>query len=69
MTEIRIENGDNKVINAQKGIFVGLDAEGNKIMSMIGLDPQEVVKLTSGLVEYAMMKVMVDAMLFGNKGQ
>lgn len=61
---ITVNNSDDprKSIRAAKGIFVGEDEDGKTFVSTTNIDPSDLVRFVSYLVEYGMIKIATDAM-------
>lgn len=55
--------GDTRIIKAEKGMFVGVDEEGELIFATNGLNVQEMIKLSTELMQYAMIRISTDKIL------
>lgn len=65
---ITINNSDEprKHITAAKGIFVGEDEDGELFVSTTNIDPSDLVRFVTHLVEYSMIKIATEAMMDGS---
>lgn len=61
---ITVNNTDNpnQYITAAKGIFVGEDEDGKMFVSTANIDPSDLVRFVTHLVEYGMIRIATDAL-------